>query len=618
MGDILRQRFRYAEITMYKDYCSLGEKKSFNGTTFNDDLDSLDDFELGGSSWESIYKPKVGRIITLPTRRDKRKTCYFYQNSEIEEKIQLNYAYLNKDRNNTFETTENRHIINHYGRAFSDIRISTFERSIRRNGDKITLKVYRHIKHRNFNSIYFKSHSNVMSITVNTVTGNFTILSYDKSAKNPRKSFRCNSFTLLDILTGSSGMFQMREYVGKKSKVYGDFKEIFNDEEFLKLAVQSLDLKNPNEIVRDDYDFKQKFIEQFIDKKKIKVSDNYQFWIKYFYPTEKYLKKNGRKLILSILDYLQIKSKITNKIIHEHPDTDIVSLSRVCYFLGDNFSKYVGTIDRKIFETSTLSNSLVQGGNLKIHITQQKNHGYTIKDVEKENMIKIINDLVTETTMSRGNGIFSRTISDIYDHFNMIHRLREYIPELHLKSKTYKEFHSEHLELSKMMSMIKKGWVIEYKFADEMVNEIEEPIKSYNSVDFGKGVTGSDMNDYVTIYPHILKREEEYDEEGSFMHHCVASYSNKDLSIIISLRTEDLSDRVTCEFDCATGVLIQAKHFCNKQPSDSMLRVIERLKPKVTKFAKMGILKSIEKKRVPFMVNGIEVIKKEEPEFLFG
>jgi hypothetical protein len=617
MGDIIRQRFRYAEITTYKDYCTLSEKKPYNGTTFNNDLDELEDLdEISFMSWATPNKPKIGRIVTLPKKRDKRKTHQFYQMSDVEEKIQLNYVYVNKDRNNVFETTEDRHIISHYGRAFSDIKISTYERSIRRNGDKITLKVYRHTKHRNFNSIYFKSFSNVQSITVNTVTGNFTVLVYDKSSKNSRKNFRCNSFTMLDILTGPTGIFQTRDYVAKKSKLYEEFKGIFNDELFLKIAVESLDLKNFNDTIRDD--FRQKFIEQFVDKKKIKVSNNYQFWIKYLYPTEKYLKKNDRKLILSVLDCLQIKSKITNKIIHEYPDTDIVSLSRVCYFLGDNFSKYVGTINKKIFETSKLSSSFIHGNNLKIQIPQYRTHGFTIKDIEKENMIKIINDLVVEASMIRRDGIFSRTVSDIYDHFNMINRLREYIPELYLKSKTYKEFHSEHLELSKMMSMIKKGWVIEYKFADEMVSEVEEPIKSYNSVDFGKGVTGSDMNDYVTIYPHILKREEEYDEEGSFMHHCVASYSNKDLSIIISLRTEDLSDRVTCEFDCSTGVLIQAKHFCNKQPSDSMLRVIERLKPKVTKFARMGILKSIEKRKVPFIVNGVEVIKQEEPEYLFG
>lgn len=166
--------------------------------------------------------------------------------------------------------------------------------------------------------------------------------------------------------------------------------------------------------------------------------------------------------------------------------------------------------------------------------------------------------------------------------------------------------------------MIKKGWVIEYQFADEMVDEIQKPIKGYNLIEIGNGIMGTDMSDYIVMYPHILKREEEYDEEGSFMHHCVASYSNKDRSIIISLRTEDLGDRVTCEFDCQTGELIQARHFCNKRPSDIMLDAVEKLKPKVTKYARMGLLKSIEKRKVPFMVNGIEVIKQEEPEYLFG
>lgn len=616
MGDIIRQRFRYAEITTYKDYCTLSEKKPYNGTTFNNDLDDLEDLEeVSFMSWETPNKPKIGRVVTLPKKRDKRKTHQFYQTSDVEEKIQINYAYLNKNSNNVFETTQDRHIIDHYGRAFSDIKISTLERSVRRNGDKITIKLYRHVKHRHFNSIYFKSYSSVLSITVNMITGNFTILNYEKSPKSSRKSFRCNSFALLDVVLSSSGIFHTKQYVSKSSTMYTKFNEIFNNHEFIKSAAEGLELNNFNDEI--EFDFKQKFIERFVNKKQIKVSDNYEFWLKYFYPTEKYLKKNDRKLILSILDYLQIKSKITNKILHEHPDTDVTALSRLCYFLGDNFPKYIGTLDKKIFISSTLSNSTLQAGSLKQQIPQYKSHGFTIKDVEKENIIKIINNL-DMSTHGRSSGTFNRVVSDIYDHFNMIHRLRDYIPDLYLKSKTYKEFHDEHLELSKMSSMIKKGWVVEYQFADEMVDEIQKPIKGFNSIEIGNGVMGTDMSDYIVMYPHILKREEEYDEEGSFMHHCVASYSNKDRSIIISLRTEDLGDRVTCEFDCQTGELIQARHFCNKRPSDIMLDAVEKLKPKVTKYARMGLLKSIEKRKVPFMVNGIEVIKQEEPEYLFG
>jgi hypothetical protein len=47
---------------------------------------------------------------------------------------------------------------------------------------------------------------------------------------------------------------------------------------------------------------------------------------------------------------------------------------------------------------------------------------------------------------------------------------------------------------------------------------------------------------------------------------------------------------------------------------------IEQLKPKIVKYARLGILHSLEKKKVPVKINGIEVIpeKKEvKPDYLF-
>ena len=105
-----------------------------------------------------------------------------------------------------------------------------------------------------------------------------------------------------------------------------------------------------------------------------------------------------------------------------------------------------------------------------------------------------------------------------------------------------------------------------------------------------------------------MKREEEYDEEGRFMHHCVASYSDKEKSIVISIRTENKQDRVTCEFDCQTGTLIQARHFCNNQPPADIEMAVDKLKEKTKIYARMGILHSLDKKKVPIKINGIEVM----------
>jgi hypothetical protein len=194
----------------------------------------------------------------------------------------------------------------------------------------------------------------------------------------------------------------------------------------------------------------------------------------------------------------------------------------------------------------------------------------------------------------------------------MIEKIREYDPEIYMRAKTFDEFHFEHTDLAKMITAINKGWVIEYKFSEKMVEDVEKPIPlKINLGTEDEPIYGDDLD--ISFYPHILKREEEYVEEGKFMHHCVASYADKEKSIIISLRTQDNLDRVTCEFDCQTGQLLQARHFCNKQPPADMDYIItNELSNKVKKYARLGLLHASEKLKVPVKINGVEV-KKTRP-----
>jgi hypothetical protein len=95
------------------------------------------------------------------------------------------------------------------------------------------------------------------------------------------------------------------------------------------------------------------------------------------------------------------------------------------------------------------------------------------------------------------------------------------------------------------------------------------------------------------------------------MHHCVATYADKDRSIIISVRTKDEMDRVTCEYNCQDGRLLQARHFCNKQPPADIEHAISDLNKKVQKYARLGLLHASEKIKVPLKINGVEIQKKE-------
>ena len=131
---------------------------------------------------------------------------------------------------------------------------------------------------------------------------------------------------------------------------------------------------------------------------------------------------------------------------------------------------------------------------------------------------------------------------------------------------------------------MRKGWTIEYQYDEKTLEDIEAPIQDYE--------TGE------TFYPFILKRDEQYTEEGEFMHHCVATYADKDESMIVSLRTKDNKDRVTCEYRIQDGSGIQQRSFCNAMPPDRFLNSLHELSQKLRQRARFGTLNWKEKKKV--------------------
>ena len=605
MEEIISQKFTYATITVFKDYCKLIDKEK-SLSSMGVDLDSLDGEDdvfqstkrLMKFTIDDLRRPTVGRTTEFPEKVGKRKTKFFYGESGINERSIINYGIRN------FETRDDRHIKKHYGRPFSEITVNTIERSIRRHGDKVTIKVYRHNNHRAFNNIYFRKSTSVESVTFNMNNGNFTTLTMNKSGKKTTKTFRTNNFNFLEIQFKDGGILSMRKSLSDDSVLLKEYNETFNNTDFIFEIDRTFNL-NQNFSFNGIW-FVQLMLEKFVELKKIKVSNDYSEWIKKYYPTEKFLKKNERKLIASILDMFQIKSKITIKIMHFSKKLDIHSLARLCYLFGDNFPKYIGSINLEHFGNSTNENSINFGYPKSKFAEELKKNKLNVLNSEKENIVKIINNLgVSVRGYERLLGKMETLVNynflnDLEDHFKMIDKLREFIPDLHMRAKTYDDFRNEHSELSKMMSMIKKGYVVEYVFSDKMVNDVEKPIDL--KIDLGNENYGD-----ITFYPYILKREEEYNEEGSFMHHCVASYSDKDRSIIVSIRTKDKSDRVTCEFDCQTGSLIQSRHFCNNQPPEDMAMAVIELTKKTKNHARLGLLNSISKQKVPIKINGVEV-----------
>jgi hypothetical protein len=268
-------------------------------------------------------------------------------------------------------------------------------------------------------------------------------------------------------------------------------------------------------------------------------------------------------------------------------------LALFCGFFGDEYTKHIGNLKPQSYGYFKSTTSQPYSAE---PIKERKNYRrFELEDSEKENIIKITNSLVD--TKSDAHPL--RSVSGIYslfvDHLDMITQIREFDPNFRMRATNYDDFHTEHVELSKMIATIRKGWSTEYVFDNRMVRKVEEPFN----------LLGADLVERKFM-PHILKRDEEYSEEGSFMHHCVASYANKESSIVISLRTDE-KDRVTCEFDKKTGECIQERHFCNRIPPEHFTEPLRLLREKVKRFSHQRLLTHLETKKVRVKINGKEV-----------
>lgn len=600
MEDILRERFQYATITPFKDYCRLDEKKELS-RSMNDDLDRLDfDWDTPTKKIDQLlktFKP-VGKIVSLPEKK-KKKVFYAATTEPIQESFRLTY-YVKKDKLGrcSFETTKDKHIKNHYGRPLSEITVTIIERSIRRNGDKITIKLYRQDKHRGYNCIYFKKSYIVQSLTFNLVTGNFTTLTKTARGKQNSGIFRTNSFqSLHNLIQNTSFLTIKTKGIGQESRLYNDYQNSFDDTLFTRKIQESLGLdlgcvsysSNQENFIND-------VMNAFVKNKKIKVPNgHYDYLLTKLYPTEKFLKKNDRKLVASVLDMLGIKTKATIKILHEYPNIDIYGLVKFIHYFDSDYAKYIGNINPMTFEKSTRKFGIRDYNDIstKSVMMREKNKAYGLMDKEKENLIRIVNSF---NYMDSNSILSERFIQLVDDHIRMIEKIREYDPSIFLKSRTMDEFNAEHRELTKMMGAIKKGWVIEYQFDEKVLEDLEKPLECLE-----------DDTKLHTLYPYVLKREEDYIEEGTFMHHCVATYSDKDRSIIVSLRNESGMDRVTCEFDIQSGRCIQQRSFCNATPPSTFEDGLLLLSSKIELYSRWGTLNWKEKKRVPVKINGVEI-----------
>jgi hypothetical protein len=613
--EILVQRYTFAEIHPYKDYCKLSEKPKERG--LNTFVSSLD---YGNESIDNIFKPSYDTYrLELESKSEMRRknTKFFYSDESVGVNVQLN-GYFKKG--GAYFTQNDRQIKQHFGRAFSSMETFVYERSIIQDGDKLTIKLSTYSKKRFVNCKYFKKVSTINGICLNLKTGDIT--TFEKAFNSKVMRARKNTFSNLMMSLESSltwfgeraENFITNQDFENTKRLKKEIREEFDNKVFYRTLYHFFNTFQNHKTNEPNWDSKvgcrewlyDNLIDLFVIIKGIKTPDHYRRLISICYPTKPFLKKNENKLVAAILDRLGLKSKQTIKLLHKNPNADIRSMFRLKRYFGESIFKYLSNIDSSIFN-DTLPKQISPYGNNFYNEKVTYENTFDLNDTEKYNLIKLFNEFaVSNKDNHRMESVLNNQLNQIDDHLHMVKKLRDYYPDMMLRAKNWQEFHNEHLELSRLERLIKRGSVIEYVFDEKLISMIEEPIKVWEL----DGIYPS-MEKYRMYYPVLLKQEMEYSEEGSHMHHCVASYSNKELSIIVSLRADSTvgSERVTNEFDVRDKICTQSRYFCNQAPPEHFEDALDALKRRIGKY-KYSI-KSIEKRVIPLTINGIDVTQKK-------
>ena len=568
--ELLKQTFQYYTIELIKNYSLLDSKD----TTTNDR--SFPNF--GGCSDSSSWFSSTRDIgINLQKKAGPNRDYYY---SGVNKDIKSAFTLLTKKPH---ETINEKKLIKHYGNPFAKIGVNFVERSIKILNNNLYVRYFEFYKWRGFNKKYYRKYRYTGVFKINLLNGNFTIFESTNRGKQNQKYIRVNNFKKLQEFIINSNFFSKKLHPQNVS-IIDKQEQTINDNEFLKIILNYLESCSEPEFVYSK-DMHNLIIDFFVKKKEIKIPNEYKSLITQLYPTEKFLKKNDRKLVQSVLDSFGLKSKFSIKFLHENPKTSVSMYSRFANLFGKDYPKYMSSLTPifpKFIETPEESLSIKY---------RKLEFEYDLEKSEKENLVKIINDYL-DSKLSNSPQNFHQLIRD---HLDMHKKLREYQIGVKINAINYESFVSEHEEFSKLTTLIKKGWTIEYQYDNRMVRHIENPF----TVVFD--------NKEILFNPIILKREEEYVFEGDYMHHCVASYSTKENSLIVSLRINEGVDRITCEFDKKTGNCLQSRHFCNQNPPKHFEESLDILKSRVNKFGKQRLLSHIDMKKVPVKINGIEI-----------
>ena len=371
---------------------------------------------------------------------------------------------------------------------------------VEKNGNKVSLKVFRGYRHRGAGNAWFKVSWNVDYITVNKKTGDVYhgfLHDYQKKRKCTRK-IRRNFFYNEPVNT-------------IKAAIKNTFDQYLENSYDIAIRAVSNFMYEIDE--REDFenlDFNKRLFRFYLNKRGIKYPNN--FWV--FGPSlygpkiKKILKKSDNKLVDAFMIHEGLTGKKLKKALHNCEALNIELYKTAKDLFGDDWLNQDGDL------ISTLLNSPIHSQRFPQEFKQ----------------------LISTEELKRVYSIFKRVyIYDDLDSYTFFDHIRLYT-ELKLYGETDLKwqsgeskdvFRQEHLDWTDKIQYYKQGNYIRI-YPEYFINEIQKEINGY--------------------IPVLLMNSKAYNEESSTQSNCVKTYIGKPGSFIISLRNIETGDRATIEY----------------------------------------------------------------------
>lgn len=448
-----------------------------------------------------------------------------------------------------------------YGNPFANVHMSRKTVTVTKDGDKVSIKVFRYIRNRRVGKKFFKTNTSLDFLSYNIKTNALyhgKINNYHLKRKFTKKCSRV-------VLTS--------DWLGAMS-CYVDNYSVNDKNSKVSILINAFVNAIPG---TEKYtgDAKLRFYKHFLEKSGAKLSNNWDSFICAFpQPTKKVLKQVDYKYIDAYMLLNKLKGDKIKRCLHKVKSVNLDSLKTAISLFGEKYLLSKSDEDWvKILE-----------------VTDYYHFGYMYR----------LNEEYSKEEKNRVYQIYRLAVlgeidfTAFSDHISFKSRLSGINP-VKWKSQTKEAFDDEHYEWSEKVSELSK---CKYqRFYSEEFKEWTEQIIAVGDKDY---------------YPVLLTNSGEYNFESITQNNCVRTYINKPTSVIVSLRngSKTSTDKLTIEYSIRCNpeeediklIRVQTKRKSNMQPTEEWDEPVRLMDKRINELCKQKLF-TLPKIQVTFSSN---------------